>query len=1248
MWIPYLIMGLLVFGNASANSSDHSISLNGVSFQSSQIRSLNDHDSDRPLLIRFLQPLPPGEREALQRIGVAFLEFLPPSGYLIFAEPDVLETLAQNPNVDFIAAMPAEAKLDEWLRLSRFDPSVRQLYGERYLKTNIAFFPHISFMKAFETLLNHGAVPDEDAIGFDYASTMLNVAVPRSSLHALAAEPGVRLIYEADTPMAPQNAVAADTSNIEEILPGGDAGYELTGDGVMLGIWDAGNVLTDHAQLRGRAILEDPVTPSASQHATHVAGTIAASGWNKPEVKGMAPKARLLCYTMWNDLTEMDQSHHRIIASNHSYGLAVGWDQDGLTGEWRWYGNPLKIGNQYANWGIYTERSRAWDSFVYNNNLIVVCAAGNFRNSVSPPAGATFIYNDGPYRGVAPAQLSQLYQYDTILNNATGKNAIVIGAVNDLPDDPATLNSVSMTGFSSWGPTDDGRIKPDIVANGSRLFSLGHEDISDYHTHSGTSMAAPVVTGAVGLLTEMHRRVFDGVDPSAALMRGLLIHTAIDDNEFIGPDYRFGWGLLNARAAADLLNSASDGSRIHLGAFRQDPIELRARSTGGPVKATLSWIDPPAVSDYSVNSVDAANLVNDLDLSLNQEDDIYWPWTLDPDDPERLAVQDKPNRLDNVEQVYIETAPSGEYVIRIDGAVNVGGSQSFALLLNGIQLIDEGPRIALHSPASGRHESARAEVSATVFGSGSIENVTVTANGETLPGVLFDGRSLSAVWNSLDIDTGVYEVRVEAADDQGRTATVYSHVLIDNSDVSRELTLDGPALTAELKPSLPRRLYTFVAPRSGEYTFETYPLEFGLPSDTGLALKTYVEGVVDQDITDADSGVGVMSRASIRLQAGEECQIACFAENRGYGFYSIDVREGRPVDNSLRINVLANAGPVLSASVSDVGDPVWFSFSTKGLDAPFITHRFDLEILSESNRSPQFELYERRSQGLSYVRHWNALGNVVRLNGDADYELRVVVPNYLGQFRLALGSPKTYPLQALDQDGAPVTLDLGENAWHEAWFSFVPSATRDHAIYIDQNLDTLAKASSTVYRIDDGELTLYARPGDTIAEYEGEASYMIVASASGQAGETDVYVASDFTVDRFYPLNVVRSFESPEFTADDPVDVTLIIDKNPDFRITDFSVYGYEEFSDGWRSVDMPRELDFSHRLILMNNRNERVFYQLQPPPGAAEDAVVDARVLVTAYSETYSVEFVYWTYVRGNRRLLPKPTAVRDWPLYD
>jgi subtilisin family serine protease len=148
--------------------------------------------------------------------------------------------------------------------------------------------------------------------------------------------------------------------------------------------------------------------------------------------------------------------------------------------------------------------------------------------------------------------------YDSLPPTQVAKNTLVVGAIEGITVKKETYDKsdVGMPTFSSWGPTDDGRIKPDVVAAGNNLYAPvafvpgsipPAESNESYRGNlSGTSFAAPTVTGTAVLLIEHYRNLF-GTLPLSATTKGLLTHTAFDAGN-VGPDYSHGWGLVDAAA----------------------------------------------------------------------------------------------------------------------------------------------------------------------------------------------------------------------------------------------------------------------------------------------------------------------------------------------------------------------------------------------------------------------------------------------------------------------------------------------------------------------------------------------------------------------------------------------------------------------------------------------------------------------------------------------------------------------------
>lgn len=474
---------------------------------------------------------------------------------------------------------------------------------------------------------------------------------------------GIPMYYKTD------NSNAAKTISTNKVYPGGGSGLSLDGTGMMPREWDGGGVRLSHQEYGGRVIQGD--NPSGTHwHATHVAGTIMAAGVQS-QAKGMAYNANLKAFDWNSDNGEMAaEAADGALVSNHSYGFARGWTWTGSG--YTWYGNPSISTQEDYLFGFYENEARGWDLIAANAPYyLIVKSAGNDRNE--GPSGGQYP-KDGPY--------------DCIAHGGIAKNILTVGAVNDIPGGYNGPSSVSMSSFSSWGPADDGRIKPDIVANGVGLYSTSDSHNASYTSSDGTSMSAPSATGSLVLLQE-HWEELNGTGEFmlAATLKGLVIHTADEAGIQDGPDYQFGWGLMNTKNAAlriteDQVINVIDEIVLEEGGSHEMILEVDGTED---LKVTICWTDVPGQPVSAQLDPSDPMLVNDLDLKITFEDNTYYPWKLNPNSPGSIATNNSENDVDNVEVVYIESPSAGEYHVLVDhdGSLS-GGSQAFSIIVSGV------------------------------------------------------------------------------------------------------------------------------------------------------------------------------------------------------------------------------------------------------------------------------------------------------------------------------------------------------------------------------------------------------------------------------------------------------------------------------------------------------------------------------------------------------------------------------------
>ncbi len=499
------------------------------------------------------------------------------------------------------------------------------------------------------------------------------------------------------------NRDAAATIGTSQLWPGGKTGLNLSGNSALmknrLAIWDGGRILDTHVELAGRIKRMDSsyYSGGGSDHGTHVAGTMIASGVN-PLVKGMAYEAQnLLTYDFSNDVSEMSNAAaNGLLLSNHSYGDIAGWYKNPFTGRWEFWGRYNE--NEDYNFGYYDANTSVYDELAYNAPYyLIVKAAGNNRNVNGPAVGQSYDRYDSTGvmsdAGVRPAGISSNNGYGIIGTTGNAKNVLTVGAVLPIINGYTKPSDVVMSAFSSWGPTDDGRIKPDLVADGVNVLSCIASGATDYISESGTSMSAPGITGSLLLWQEYYASLHGANTMRSATLKALAIHTADEAGTTKGPDYQFGWGLLNSTKAVEVIKTAAIANnnwwakhlliedKLTNGQVFTQTIPIQKT---GSLKATIAWTDPAGTVDFvDVLNNPTPKLVNDLDIRLTKGGKTYYPWILTPTVPSAAATKGD-NLLDNVEQIILDTVYAGDIItleIKHKGSLQNGLPQAFSLAL---------------------------------------------------------------------------------------------------------------------------------------------------------------------------------------------------------------------------------------------------------------------------------------------------------------------------------------------------------------------------------------------------------------------------------------------------------------------------------------------------------------------------------------------------------------------------------------
>jgi hypothetical protein len=573
-----------------------------------------------------------GEREALKEAGITLLAYLPDRAYVAAISPRFSVSSCEALGIRSITPMAAQYKLHPRVIQGVLNPWSVYAGGKRIFAVEI--MPDVDLDDAARALKSLGAEPGHH---FANAHSLL-VAIETEKAAALAALDMVLFVNEAPPPLSDVNDVERTRLHVNEVQV---APYNLSGDGVTILVYDGGMVDSTHAGFGDRVTWNE--TGTVAQHSTHVAGTVGGAGRNaNHQYRGMAPSARIISgkydscipYCLYEspndffaDYTQARQVH-RVELTTNSIGANI--DPNSYNCDW---------------FGDYETTSQVLDGLVKDTDgapLIMFFAAGNERQ--------------GSNCGMAT--------YGCMSVPAGAKNIITVGS---------TGATDSPTWFSSWGPTDDGRIKPEICADGEDIWSTLPGNT--YGQMSGTSMATPASAGVGCLILQQWHLLFPGApDPLPETMKAILINSTTD----VGPtgvDFQTGFGLVNAlKAVQNLLRGGVIESALEMD--EEFTRTFTVPDSVNVLDVSLAWSDVPAVGNV------IPTLVNDLNLSLTDPNGVtYLPWRLRPLQPS-LPVQTGVDTVNVCERVHVAAAVAGVWTLHVTGQLNEGESQTFGVSSN--------------------------------------------------------------------------------------------------------------------------------------------------------------------------------------------------------------------------------------------------------------------------------------------------------------------------------------------------------------------------------------------------------------------------------------------------------------------------------------------------------------------------------------------------------------------------------------
>ncbi len=585
-------------------------------------------------------------QEALQKAGVELEDYLPGNAYLATIKKDFEFTSAKQFGLASINTVPSVYKISR--QLMNYQPTNDK---KDITLVAVSYFTTLKKDIVQKELQKAGAI----VVTTKYATAnIIFIEADKKIINTIAALPFVSslsLQVLKDKALNYFTRAAHGVSGLNALN-----GRNLNGKGVTIGIGDNADIST-HIDFSGRLIGRTPWMPD--DHGTHVSGTAAGAGIINVKNHGMAPKATIINQYFSDVITNAPAyiTDNNMVLTNNSYYSA----EDKCPGE-----------------GVYDVLSNYIDKQTGRyKQLLHVVAAGNDGALTCSAFQASF------------GTVKSGWQ--------SAKNVLTVGAIN--------IRDYTIASFSSRGPVTDGRIKPEITANGWAVTSTKANNT--YGGEYGTSMACPAVTGSLSLMYERYRQLHNGADPTSALMKALVCNTA-EDLGNAGPDYSFGFGMLNARRAVEAIeqnryftNTITNGSNV------VQTITVPANTRR--LKVMLYWADTAAATNASTA------LVNDLDITVAEPSaTLHLPLILNAA-TQRVndVATEGADHINNIEQVVIENPAAGNYSINVAGFSIPYGPQEYIVSYEIVQ-----SAVTVEYPFGGE-----------TFVPGETENIRWTADG---------------------------------------------------------------------------------------------------------------------------------------------------------------------------------------------------------------------------------------------------------------------------------------------------------------------------------------------------------------------------------------------------------------------------------------------------------------------------------------------------------------------------------------
>ena len=593
-----------------------------IKLKSSLIESINKHNvynikKNGHYLMTFSSIPNEDEKNEMESIGINFLEYIPNKTYVVYSSKNLSYDDFLVYNLYSITKIMPSFKIDP--KISK-NPLPKWAFFDNKLHVKILIYKYVNLNIVNENL---SSINSFSVLSIDNLNNNIIGSLNPEDLHLLASLNYVWYIEPIDPPSTPENKTAITLHRSNIINVNYTNGKKYNGEGINIMMQDDG-LVGPHIDRQGRLDQSNCSGCSSSasnDHGDHVSGTIMGAGNLDPKAKGMADGAFLYVYgssnNNYNDVPNLYQNNDVVITSKS-------------------YSNGCNAG--------YTSLAQDLDEQINSYpSLIHVFSAGN-------DGASDCGYGAGSGWGNVTGGHKQ------------GKNVIAT----------ANLSQTSiLASSSSRGPAADGRIKPDIGAKGTNVYSTEHDNT--YGSKTGTSMSCPGISGVMAQLYHAYKDLNQNQNPNSALMKCVLLNSANDIGN-PGPDFKNGWGEVNAFQALEILEDNNYFSNSILQGL-VNTHDINVPSGVKEMNVMIYWHDKEASANASIA------LVNDLNMTLSDPNsNVFYPWLLDPTPNANILNQNAITGIDdlnNMEQITLLNPSSGTYTLSIDGFSIPFGPQEY-------------------------------------------------------------------------------------------------------------------------------------------------------------------------------------------------------------------------------------------------------------------------------------------------------------------------------------------------------------------------------------------------------------------------------------------------------------------------------------------------------------------------------------------------------------------------------------------